>query len=81
MSFSSSSGDPSKCEEAYLKTYSSVVEERTSIRQYPAFYNGLKPHCNLDRTTPDRAYCTLQQFAAASLRRTLSKPESLFRQA
>jgi putative transposase len=55
-----------KYEEVYLRAYDSVAEARTSIGRYLAFYNGRRPHSNLDRRTPDQAYFTpLPQLAVA----------------
>lgn len=55
-----------KYEEVYLRAYTSVAEARASISKYLAFYNGRRPHLNLDRKTPDQAYFPrLPQPAAA----------------
>ena len=55
-----------KYEEVYLRAYASVGEARASIGRYLTFYNGSRPHSNLDRQTPDQAYFTrLPQPAAA----------------
>jgi putative transposase len=55
-----------KYEEVYLKAYDSVSEARASIGRYLTFYNGLRPHSSLDRSTPDQAYFnSLPQRAAA----------------
>jgi putative transposase len=38
--------------------YQSVSEARASIGHYLDFYNGRRPHSNLDDMTPDKAYFT-----------------------
>jgi putative transposase len=43
-------------ERFWLVAYESVAEARLSIRRYPEFYNGRRPHSALDRCTPDQAY-------------------------
>jgi putative transposase len=45
-----------KYEEVYLHAYDSVAEARSSIGRYVSFYNGRRPHQNLNRRTPDEAY-------------------------
>ena len=55
-----------KYEEVYLRAYGSVSEARASLGRYLDFYNGRRPHSNLDRRTPDEAYYDhpLQRAAA-----------------
>jgi putative transposase len=55
-----------KYEEVYLKAYDSVSEARASIGHYLGFYNGRRPHSNLDGTTPDQAYFTLLPIRMAA---------------
>jgi transposase InsO family protein len=38
--------------------YDSVSEARKSIGRYLDFYNGRRPHSNLDRRTPDQVHFT-----------------------
>ena len=45
-----------KYEEVYLKAYETVAEARKSIGAYLEFYNGSRPHSNLDHQTPDQLY-------------------------
>ena len=45
-----------ECEEVYLRAYDSVSEARASIGRYFDFYNGRRPHADLDGNTPDQAY-------------------------
>ena len=55
-----------KYEEVYLKAYQSVSEARASIRRYLQFYNTLRPHSALDRSTPDEAYFGSKDIAMAA---------------
>jgi len=55
-----------KYEEVYLRAYDSVAEARASIGRYLDFYNGKRPHSNLDARTPDRAYLDHLPHAAAA---------------
>ncbi len=45
-----------KYEEVYLHAYGSVSEARTSIGNYLAFYNSIRPHSSLKAQTPDQVY-------------------------
>ena len=45
-----------KYEEVYLHAYASVSEARTSIGNYLAFYNSIRPHSSLKAQTPDQVY-------------------------
>jgi putative transposase len=45
-----------KYEEVYLRAYDSVVEARSSLGGYLAFYNRKRPHSSLDGRTPDQVY-------------------------
>jgi len=45
-----------KYEEVYLKDYLNVLEARTSLAEYFAFYNGQRPHQALDYQTPAEVY-------------------------
>ncbi|MFM9152511.1 MAG: IS3 family transposase [Methylocystis sp.] len=55
-----------KYEEIYLKAYQSVSEARASIGHYLKFYNTLRPHSALDRSTPDEAYFGAKDIAMAA---------------
>src|SRR5450759_748088 len=55
-----------KWEEVYLRAYDTVSEARTSIGSYLEFYNSGRPHSSLDRRTPDQAYFSRPQHAAAA---------------
>ena len=55
-----------KYEEVYLHAYDSVAEARSSIGRYLSFYNGRRPHSNLDRRTPDQAYFNLPTSISAA---------------
>ena len=45
-----------KYEHVYLHAYDSVSEARRSIMKYLDWYNGARPHSNLNRKTPDETY-------------------------
>ena len=45
-----------KYEEVYLRAYDSVVEARSSLGGYLAFYNRKRPHPSLAGRTPDHVY-------------------------
>lgn len=45
-----------KCQEAYLRAYSSVSEACASIDRYLALYNGRRPHSSLDRWKPETVH-------------------------
>lgn len=45
-----------KYEEVYLHAYASVSQARTSLRNYLAFYNSIRPHSSLKALTPDQVY-------------------------
>lgn len=45
-----------KYEEVYLHAYASVSEARTSIGNYLAFYNSIRPHSSLKAQSPDQVY-------------------------
>ena len=47
---------PVKHEEVYLRAYDSVVEARSSLGGYLAFYNRKRPYWSLDGRSPDRVY-------------------------
>jgi len=55
-----------KYEEVYLRAYDTVSEARTSIGRYLEFHNSGRPHSSLDRQTPDHAYFSRPQHAAAA---------------
>ncbi len=55
-----------KYEEVYLRAYNTVSEARASFRRYLAFYNGRRPHSQLDRQTPDQAYFSRLPHVAAA---------------
>jgi putative transposase len=42
--------------EVYLHAYASVGEVRTSIANYLAFYDSIRPHSSLKALTPDQVY-------------------------
>jgi len=54
-----------KYEEAYLKAYESVEEDRGSLAKYFTFYNHERGHQSLDRQTPWQVY-TATTFAEAA---------------
>ena len=55
-----------KYEEVYLRAYETVSEARHSIGRYLDFYNGRRPHSNLDDMTPDQAYFNLPPLRVAA---------------
>jgi putative transposase len=48
-----------KYEQVYLHAYASVAEARTSIMQYLNWYNRSRPHSQLEKRTPDKAYVVM----------------------
>ena len=54
-----------KYEAVYLHAYDSVADARPSNARYLSFYNGRRPHSNLDRQPPDQAYFKEPLRAAA----------------
>ena len=55
-----------KYEEVYLHACDSVGVARASIGRYLNFYNGVRPHSSLDRSTPDEAYFPPSLLTAAA---------------
>ena len=51
----------------YLKVYDSVSAARADIADYLAWYNMHRPHCSLERSTPDeRCFTDLPKMKLAA---------------
>ena len=56
-----------KYERVYLKVYDSVSAARADIADYLAWYNMHRPHCSLERSTPDeRCFTDLPKMKLAA---------------